>query len=315
MKTKNIKGIIAICFTALLFFTSCLKDDSRYFDPLSTTANLAELPLSGLNNFAKDARTKNGIDTITFAVGVTSASVPTSPTIVTIGIDNTLIGPYNTANPTVTYLPVPAAAIKLASTSITIPAGQNSVLTTAILDRTQLDPSKSYMFPIRITDAGGLPISSNYGIHYYHVIGNDFAGSYIWDYRRWQNGTGPGAGIIPSQVAGGGAPDISSLNQPGSILPVSPTEFQMLTGYNSTGVLYDVTFTRTVGSGGLVTYTNWKVTFPASELKKWSDAGITNMVPPVFTIPPPSDNTKPKIFEINYVSGGASGRYIDDTYR
>jgi hypothetical protein len=305
MKTNNIKGLIALGFTAVLFFTSCLKDDSHYFDPLATTANVAELPLSGLNNFSKDARTKNGIDTITFAVGVTSAALPTSATTVTIGIDNTLIGPYNLANTAVTYLPVPAAAMKLASTSITIPAGQNSVTTTLIIDRTQLDPSKSYMFPVRITDAGGLPISSNYGIHYYHIIGNDFAGSYIWDYRRYNNG-----------LAGGTSAG-TTLGSPGVILPISPTEFQMETGYNGNHVLYDITFTRTVGSGGVVTYTNWAVKMDAASIAGptgWTQAGISLIVPPVFTVPPPANNSQPKVFEMNYQAGGASPRYIDDTY-
>jgi hypothetical protein len=317
MKTKYIKGIIIGSFTAtMLLFSSCLKD-SRFFDPESVTSNLAELPLSGLQFFPQDAITQAGVDTITFAVGVTAANPPTTPTTVVIAVDNTLIASYNAANPSITYLPVPAASYKLPATSITIPAGVNFITTTVIVDRTALDPAGSYMLPIKIVSAGGLPISANYGIHYYHIIGNDFAGSYIWEYRRYQNGTGPGAGKIPS-LGQGTPPDIT--NAAGStttLSPVSPTEFVMQTGYNGQGVQYDVTFTRTV-SGSTITYTNWKVTFPAAEIAKWTNAGIINVVPPSFTIPPPANNSSPKIFELNYISMGAaagsSPRYIDDTY-
>ena len=303
MKTRFIKGITAICFAVSLLLSSCLKDDSHYFNPSDTGAGnvFASFPLGGIQNFSSDAVTGAGIDTVQYAINVASATLITTPVTITIGIDNSYIAPYNTANPSITYLAVPAAAVKLVGTTYTLPAGtSHEVIATFILDRTQLDPSQSYMLPIRIVSAS-VPIATNFSIHYFHVIGNDFAGTYVWDYRRYNNGLAGG-------TSGG-----TTLGQPGTINPVTPTEFQMLTGYNGQKVLYDVTFTRTV-SGGIAHYTNWAVSFPKSELDKWAGAGITNIVPPAFTVPPPSDSTQPKQIEINYVSGGAFPRYIDDTY-
>lgn len=314
MKTKYLKGIAtASCLAAVLSFSSCLKDDSRYFDPESVQSNVAELPLSGLQYFPQDAVTVAGIDTITFAVGVTSANPPTKATTITLAVDNTIITTYNTANTAIAYQPVPTTSYKLPSTTITIPAGKNSTLATVIIDRTALDPASSYMLPLKIASAGGLTISGNYGVHYYHIIGNDFAGAYTYNYRRFQNGTGPGAGAIPS-LGQGSAPDIT--NAPNTIVqlaPVSPTEFVATTNYNGQGVQYHITFSRSA-SGGTVSYTNWKVSFPSDEIAKWTGAGIANLVAPAFTIPPPAKSTDPKIFELNYISGGAFPRYIDDTY-
>lgn len=304
MKTKYLKGITALSIIALLF-SSCLKDDQHLFTPEAANSNVALLYNSGPSFFTPDAITGAGIDTVTFAVGITQPTPPTTSTAITLAIDNTVIATYNAANPAITYLPVPAAAIKFA-TSVTIPAGQSNTKTTIIVDRTQLDPSQSYMIPVKIVSAGGgsIPLSTNFNLHYFHIIGNDFAGTYHWDYRRYNNG-----------LAGGTSAG-TALGQVGTISPVSPTEFEMITGYNGNKVAYDITFTRTV-VGGIAYYTNWKVSFDAATIAAptgWTAAGISLIVPPVFTIPPPTDSTKPKIFEMNYQAGGASPRYIDDTY-
>jgi hypothetical protein len=315
MKTQYIKYTTALCLGAMLSFSSCLKDDSHYLDPAATQQYVAELTLSGLNpdNYSTDAVTDAG-PTITRQMDINIASInaPTTATTVTVGVDNSIVATYDAANPAINYLVMPAGSYTFPDQTVTIPAGSRQATVSVTFNKALLDPSQSYMLPIKIKSASVL-ISGNYSIHYLHFIGNDFAGAYTWDYRRWQNGVGPVPYVVPSQSPTGGSPDIQTLNQAGTISPVSPTEFMMLTGYNSTGVLYDVTFTRTV-SGGVAQYSNWAVTFPQAQLDKWAAAGITNIVAPKFTIPPPSNATQPKIIEINYVSGGASGRYIDDTY-
>lgn len=315
MKTKYIKGTLIICFTALLFFSSCLKDE-RYFNPAATQAYIAELPLSGLANFSADAVTAPGpLDTIAFVVNIASINPPTTATKVTVGVDNSLIAPYNTANPAIAYNTLPMGSYIFNDITVTIPAGsrQSGVLS-VVIDKSKLDPAQSYMLPVKIKDAAGMTISGNYSTHYYHIIGNDFAGTYTYQYRRYQNGTGPGAGAIPS-LGQGSTPDITNTAGSTTVLsPVSATEFKMVTNYNGQGVMYDVTFTRTVGASGVISYSNWNVTFSADDLAKWAASGITNMTPPKFTVPPPATNSDPKKFELNYVSGGASGRYIDDTY-
>src|SRR5476651_2240692 len=106
MKTRYLKGIMTAGFgAALLFFSSCLKDDAHLFNA-ETVPSVAELPLSGLYNFSSDADTKSGIDTITFAVGVTDANPPTTPTTVTLAVDFTLVTSYNKANTAISYQPM-----------------------------------------------------------------------------------------------------------------------------------------------------------------------------------------------------------------
>ncbi len=307
---KKIHFLLAVLVISL---TSCLKDKPN--TNFSGLTPIIELPYSGKSYFSQDAITDAG-PTITkqFVVNIASVNVPTTATSVTIGVDNSLIAPYNTANPAITYNPMPTGSYTFPDMVVNIPAGQRQATLTVTIDKSKLDPSQSYLLPITIKSAPGLTISGNFGVHYYHFIGNDFAGTYTYEYRRYQNGTGPGAGATPS-LGEGSAPDIT--NPAGSttiISPVTATEFQMVTNYNGQGVMYDVTFTRTVSSSGTVSYTNWSVSFPDAEIAKWAAAGITNKVLPKFTVPPPATSSDRKKFELNYVSGSTSGRYIDDTY-
>jgi hypothetical protein len=312
---KRLNLITTILLSAAaLSLSSCLKD-SRYVD-LTKVGTIVEFPFGGQVFFGSPYEALAPADTIVtqFAVNVASPTVPTTATPITFEVDNpATVAAYNAKYTTVTYLVMPANAYVFTQTSVTVAAGRRDTAMTLTIYGNLLDPSKSYMLPITIKTAGGLNISGNQNTMYYHIIGNDFAGAYTWDYRRWQNGTGPGAGQIPSQGQGI-PPDITGLGQAGSISAISPTEFQMLTGYNNTGVMYDVTFDRSVDGSGVVHYTNWNVIFNAANLALWTNAGITNHVPPAFTVPPPATSADPKFFELNYVSGGASARYIDDTY-
>ncbi len=301
MKTKYFKGITAISFVAVLFLSSCLKD-KRYFDPESVTSNVAELPLSGLANFSKDAVTKAGLDTITFAVGVTAATPPSTPTTITIGVDNSVITTYNAANPAIVYQPIPTASYKLPITSVTIPAGQNSTLTTVIIDRTLLDPAVSYMLPVKVVNAGGITISANFGIHYYHIIGNDFAGTYNYDYTRT-----PASGNFVGHTA--------------ILSPVSPTQFETFSSYYTAKERYEVTFTRTVVSG-VPMYSNFNVIINADDVTNIFTAGGISITTPPKIIAPGYDPTKSyiyadavKLFDFQYqVLGGSGARTVEDRF-
>ncbi|AYL98407.1 DUF1735 domain-containing protein [Mucilaginibacter celer] len=316
MKMKYItQGLALLVLT--VFFSSCLKDD-RYVD-FGASGTIVEFPLGGKINFAADAITEtpdpsdNSTIVREFAVNVASPELPTKETKLTLAVDNSIVADYNKSQSVVSYEAFPTDAFKFTNTSVSIAAGKRVAIVSVTFYKAKLDPSKSYMLPIKIADAGGLNISANKGIHYYHIIGNDFAGTYIYDYRRYQNGTGPGPGKIPSKGEGL-PPDITNdPNTKVAISPITPTSFSMVTNYNGQNVAYTVSFTRTV-DGSIVRYTDWQVTFDDDNLKKWADAGITNKVAPAFTLPPPATSTDPKFFELNYVSGGASGRYIDDTY-
>jgi hypothetical protein len=314
MKTKYIKGITALGLASALFFSSCLKD-SRYFNP-ETVPNLAELPLSGLAHFSNDAVTGAGIDTVTFAVGVTAANPPTTSTAITLAVDNTLITTYNAANTAITYQPMPTAAFKL-NANVTIPAGKNSTLTTVIIDRTQLDPAVSYMLPVKVASASGLPISANYGVHYYHIIGNDFAGAYKQNFQRYNAADSVSAALN----------SLSYVGHPATFSPISPTEFEVYTGYDGgTAIRYDVTFTKT-GNGSSAVYTNFNVILDAGDVASVAlpaNGGITFPVAPVFLSVTPNAATLPgpytfaqakKLFHFVYTAQNSSGfRYIVDTF-
>jgi hypothetical protein len=311
------KKLIIILGAITVSLTSCLKDKPNV--DFSNIGAFAELVHSGIPYFGDDAITDagDGADltiTRTVEVNVTGVYAPTKDVTVTVALDNSIIAPYNAANPAVTYLPMPAGSFVFATTTVTIKAGTRVADIPVTFYKAKLDPSKSYMLPLKLTTSN-IAIAANYNIKYFHFIGNDFAGTYTWKYHRWQNGTGPGSTNIPWDIDN--TTDDAGLVYPTApISPITATEFEMTTGYNGQGVKYDVSFTRTVDASNpsLVHYSDWTVKFTAANIAKWTAAGITNMVPPKFTIPPPSDNTKPKIFELNYVSGGAFGRYIDDTY-
>jgi len=305
------KKILFILTLAAVSLSSCLKDKPN--TDFSGIGTVIELPYAGLQYFGNDAITDAG-PTITrqFGINIASAKTLSTATNYTIAVDDNLRTAYNTANSAVSFSPMPAGSYTISKLSGTIPAGGRLDSVTVTFDKSKLDPSLSYMLVIKLASATNGILSGNFNAHYYHFIGNDFAGTYTWDYRRWQNGTGPGAGLIPSMNQGI-PPDITGLGQTTIISPVTPNEFQMVTGYNGQGVNYDVTFTRTV-SGSVVTYSNWSVQFLPGDIAKWTAAGISNMQAPAFTIPPPTTNADPKKFELNYISGGAHGRYIDDTY-
>jgi len=310
MKKKLISKLsILLLLVCGLTFSSCLKD-SRFVD-FSKVGTIVELPFSGNTYFGSDAVTATpdttalGVITQQFAVNIASPTAPTTATTITFSVDDpAIVTTYNASNSAVSYLPMPSNAYSFTQTSVTIPAGQRTAILTVKFYKNLLDPSKSYMLPIAIKSAGGLNISTNLGIHYYHFIGNDFAGVDVWDYRRYNGFT---TAPPPGTPTSGG----TALGQVGKINPVTPTEFQMVTGYNGQGVRYDVTFTRSV-AGSVVTYSNWAVTFvPADVTGIWLPAGITVAQQPVFQVLDPANKT----FTLQYVAfNGTAYRYIIDSY-
>lgn len=240
---------------AVLTLSSCLKD-SRYVD-FSKGTPVVEFNLGGLSYFGPDAITESG-DTVVkqFAVSVTTAAVPTTATTVTLAVDNSIVTSYDAANPAVNYLTFPTNAFSLSTTTVTIPAGQRVAIVSVTFYKSNFDPSQSYMLPIKIASTtGGYTISGNMSVHYYHYIGNDFAGLYSQHFTRW------------------GVPDTSGTpdhNQNlGTVIasPIDPNTFTLPSGYY-TGIPYTISFTKT-GTGAAAMYSNWAVTFTAADIKKY----------------------------------------------
>jgi hypothetical protein len=262
---------------AALSLSSCLKDN-RYVD-FSKAGNLVDFPLGGKAYYGADAITEapdtdaNGTIVRQFAVNVATANVPTTATTITLAVDNSIIDTYNAANPSVTFLPMPADAFVFTQTTATIPAGKQYANVSVTFYKNKLDPSKSYMLPIKIVSTtGGYKISGSQNIHYYHFIGNDFAGSYELIWTRWN---------VADTT---GAPAYDHLDEgPYTFFPVDPTTFKVSSGYY-TGIPYTVTFTKT-GTGPTATYSNFQVVFTADDIKTYftdPGQGVVVGAAPVF---------------------------------
>jgi len=255
---------------SLLFLSSCLKDSS-YVD-FSKAGSIVEFPLGGTPFFTSAAVTDPG-DTITkqFAVNISSVNVPTTATTVDVAVDNTIIAPYNAANSGVTYLQMPVGSYVFTTKSVTVAGGTRSAVLSVTFYKNLLDPSKSYMLPIRITNAGGLNISGNQNVYYWHFIGNDFAGVYNHYYTRWSDGDTTTAPSTPRTLI---EQDIFN--------PISPNEFTVITLYY-TQPHYDVTFNKTIVNG-VAMYSGWAIQFLAADVAsgtQWA-ANITVTTPPEF---------------------------------
>ncbi|HEY6978892.1 MAG TPA: DUF1735 domain-containing protein, partial [Chitinophagaceae bacterium] len=176
---------LSIFIIVLSFFaTGCLKDDPNV--DFSNLGTVVQMPYSGKGFFAQDAVT-DAADTIvkTFTINIASTYPLNKDLNVTVGTDNSLVDEYNAYDPAVHYEAMPDSAYSFNETTITIPAGSRLDTLQVTFYKTKLDPSKSYLLPISIKDASGETISGNMSVHYYHFIGNPIAGSYSWEWIRY----------------------------------------------------------------------------------------------------------------------------------
>lgn len=313
MKNINYIKTALLSFTAMALLSSCLKDN-RYIDFSTGGQQVAELTLSGLNNFGTDAITT---DTATIGIGVNiaSATVPNTDHKITIAIDTTLIASYEKTNPGITYFALPANTYTFTNQTVDLPSGTRTKIVTFTVYKNLLDPSKSYMLPITITSAPGLTIASNYQTHYYHVIGNDFAG--VYSHHLYTRHSVPDTTGSYATSDAGKPVDLGPI----TFFPVSPSSFQVRSNYY-TGIPYTVSFTKT-GNGPTALYSNWTITFGAADLANYFGSAITVTTGPLFDVNPsyfsPAFDPKAsytyaqslKIFRFYYVT---KTRAVQDEY-
>jgi len=286
--------IIIIVALLSISLTGCLKDDPNVdFSKLST---VVEMPYSGKAFFSGDALNFTA-DTITlaFTVNIASAYPLSKDLSVTVGIDESLVADYNAYDPSVHYEVMPAAAYSFSESTFTIPAGSRlDTLYVTFYKPALPDPTVSYMLPITIKDASGETISGNLGIHYFHAIGNPLAGTYNWDFTRW-----------PTQD-GSGAPD-TKWTDVAIISPVTPTQFEVASGYYTATARYEVTFTNDAG-----TLSDFNISLNEDDVANIFEAnGISVVQAPKILIADPVN----KVFEFQYVVfNGTAFRWIVDKY-
>jgi hypothetical protein len=229
----NIKRLMP-AFLMALAFTSCLKDkgydDGLYGAVRNTEGGMyVSMRAGGLSDITKsnvpiDASSPLN-DTVDLYIDLDYYTKTNKDVTVKIAFDDAKRVAYNTAN-SKNYLPVTAAMVKLLSTTITIPAGERVGHTQLVIKQDLFDGSVSYMFPVTITDGGGLPLSSNLNTKYFNIIGNPLAGAYLMNFSRW-NGT-----TDTTTAANGGG----FVNEPINILPETGTVLLLPEDYLQTFV-------------------------------------------------------------------------------
>lgn len=295
------KLTVLLLLAGVTLLSSCLKD--KTFVDFAASKPIIELTLSGTLNFGKDAITESG-DTIvrTFAVNLASPNPLSSDLNVTLAVDNSIIAAYEAKDNSVDYDVMPANAFIFTDTKVTIPKGTRTKLITVTFYKSKLDPAKSYMLPIVIkgTDNNAVTVSGNFGVHYYHFIGNHFAGAYKWDYLRYNSS-------VDISNPGAATPSTDTKGQSTTLFPVTPTQFEAASGY--LGERYEVTFDQ---NGGV--YSNFQVVINADDEKALLDDNhISISAPATIILADPIAQKFIFRFKVHNNDTGAD-RSIQDTY-
>ena len=302
---KQIKLKILIGLVAILGLTSCLKKDDMNIDPDGTTGTVVVLQFiengsgttinSGLQYFSGGALTYPAdhlADTADFNVNIAGPSTLTKDVKVTIGVKSSAVLDYYGVD-SIKYELMPDSLYDFISTTATIKAGSRVAPFKVIFYPSKINPTKSYMLPVVVTDAEGQTISSNFGIVYFHVIGNPIAGAYLWDFYRYNN------------QDGSGSPSTTWTDEPIVFSPVNPTSVKVPTGYY-VQPNYLISFKN---SGGVLS--DFTAVIAPDEIKAaFTDNGINIVSGPNITVTPDL-----KKFTIKYtVYNGSAYRNITDIF-
>lgn len=287
---------------AVLGMTSCLKEgDSNippdakgsviemlFVQPGGTTIN------SGLNYFAGAALTYPGdhvADTATFVVSLQGAEVMKNDVTVNLVVDSKAVND-NIAKDEIDYQLMPDSLYDFISETAVIKAGERSAEFKVIFYPNKIDATQNYNLPVTASNSANIITSANFGKIYFHSIGNPIAGSYKWDFFRYnsQDQSVPSTTWIADHTI---------------LSPVNPTTVKVATGYY-TQPNYLITFTNTDG-----VLSDFKAVINPDEITAaFTNDGISVVSGPTLTVS--ENNTK---FTINYVVyNGSAYRNITDIF-
>ena len=231
-------------------------------------------------------------DTITFYVNIAGTNTLSKPLTVTVGVNNAALND-NISNDGITYVAMPDSDYHIIKTSGTIPAGSRMDTFQVVVFPSKIDPTKNYGLPIAVT-APGYTISGNFGKLYLHTIGNPIAGSYNWDFTRWNS--------LDTTTAPTGASFTGGSN---SFAPDNPTQIEVQSGY-AYNPRYVLSFTN---NGG--TLSNFQISMNASDVTTLSNAGITVTSGPFIMTADPVHG----VYRFYYTVKNSSGnRFLIDKY-
>jgi len=203
------KNLIAIVLAgSTMFLASCVKNRNSGAVDFSQLSPIVQITEGGMAKYSSQSLlfpASDLSDTAYFTLNYAATNVAPSDITVTLAYDAAALAAYNAANPTAINAKFPDSIYRFTQTSVVIKAGQNySAPVKLTVYPYKVDPSKNYMFPISITDAGGNKISGNFGTIYYHFIGNPLAGTYnnVGTRYNYTGVVGYTGGAIPPATAG-----------------------------------------------------------------------------------------------------------------
>jgi Domain of unknown function (DUF1735) len=258
IKFNKILSFGSLLIAMNMISVSCVKSRTG-----ETTFNSLQpvvlIPEGGMQGFGASALTFPGTDSsdqTSFRINYAATNVAPADETVTIAIDPTALADYN-ATGGLQYQIFPDSIFSFPATQqITVKKGQNySDAINLTVFPYKIDPTQNYMLPVTITagPAGAL-ISQNFGTIYFHAIGNPLAGTYSWDWKRFNAADTTGTPNGASFTGG------STSAQPDD---ANTIEFQ--SGYgnqNGFNVRYVVTFDHINGQ-----FSNFQVALNASDVK------------------------------------------------
>lgn len=255
--------------------TSCLKDkgfDNEEYGAINANTEggkYVSIEQSGLANFSRSSilvnPTLSTVLKVPVAIDLDWVNKTSEPVTVTIAIDNSLIGGYNSAN-SKSFIATTPDMVKLTETTLTIPAGSRTATTTLEINQNKFDQSKSYLIPVVIASAtGGFTTTANLNTKWFNVIGNPLAGNYKWSYTRFQGGD---TTVTPPAGVG------SFVDRDVTIAPVNETTVLFPDDYTRTfinpngGILLSFTITNGV-------FSNFSATLDAKSLADYPLGGFS----------------------------------------
>jgi hypothetical protein len=298
MKTFVYIKFLAFVFVAFAI-TSCMDGDDANFPPdgskpfLMMTNNEAGGPLvnSGKRYFPAQALLLDPTaenDTMVFAVTLQGVASLDKDINVSLSMPEDALDDF-LGTDSIDYQMLPSDKFELLSTSGVISKGTTYTTFTLVLHPSLIDLKQNYMLPIAVSTSDGIQVSSNYGMIYYHMIGNPIAGLYEREFIRYGN------------PAGTGSPDIHTFTDQ-VMAPVNGTTVTTPTGYY-TGPDYIITF----DDDGLGNLTNFKAVLdPAALAADWDPAGISVTSGPTITV-----NGDYTVFTVKYTT---KTRNVTDIY-
>ena len=328
-KSLNFKSLVAVSLlSTMLFFTSCVKNRNDGAVDFSQLAPIMQILEGGMTHFSGSALlfpATDLIDSTGFHLNYAATTTAPSDITVTLAYDAAALAAYNAANPTTPYEKFPDSIYKFTQTTVTVKAGQTySDLVNIIVYPYKVNTSRSYMFPISITNASGVSISGNFGTIWYHIIGNPLSGDYQ-DYGQRFSLTGAVPWSGPAAGLGlATAPGVPCVNPPAPFTCAAPT-----TTYNYITTFSPVDAQTVQGDMGNVPdpagplaqyYVTGNIGFSSISynFSPTFNAGYSNIAKYIRGYVAPSPTQKPAfrlITQYNNTTGGAGNdRIIDETF-